>query len=325
MRLVKRLPLLLVTLLFIAFICWFLYYDLQYITIHGKITCKDVRNLYIPFPANVEKVHIHEGDLVDSGTQLLTINVDDINLRRKQIEFEIARARNEIKIRQTELAQLKSDLHYSQQMHQRYTDLLKREDFLVQNGATAPVKMEYFKDTLNLYSKTRHDLNTRIAAEMGSYATLNLLNHKILMLEDELRNIDSHFRINAIDENVLLSPVKHGAICSVNVSQGDITRSEKPVMTILNLDSIVIIGQVPEKVIRYIQQGSYVKIVPKTNFWQRLKGTVLKKSEIAFQEQGITFFRIEVKIESQGKYLLPNSNVILKIHRKFNITNLFAL
>lgn len=325
MRIVKKLPLLTVILLFIAFICWFLYYDLQYITIHGKVTCNDVRNLYIPFPANIEKVHIHEGDLVDSGTHLLTINVDDINLRRKQIEFEISRARNEIKNRQTELAQLKSDLHYSQQMHQRYTDLLKREDFLVQNGATAPVKMEYFKDTLNLYNKTQRDLNSRIAAEMGTYATLNLLNHKISMFEDELRNIDSHFRINAINENVLLSPVKHGAICSVNVSQGDITRSEKPVMTILNLDSTVVIGQVPEKVIRYIDQGSHVKIVPKTNFWQRHKGTVLKKSEIAFQEQGITFFRVEVKIESRNKYLQPNSNVILKIHRKFNVANLFAL
>ena len=325
MSFIKKLPLVFVILLFIAFICWFLYYDLQYITVNGKVTCKDIRNLYIPFPANIETIQVHEGDLVDSGSQLLTINVDDINLRRKQIAFEIAKARNEITIRQTEVSQLQSDLRYSQQMHQRYTDLLKRENFLLQKGATAPEKIEYFQDTLNLYDKSQRDLNTRISAENGNYATINLLNHKITMLGDELKNIDTHFRINAIDENVLLCPVKHGVICSVKVSQGDITGPEKPVVSILNLDSIVIIGQVPEKVIRFVNNGSPVKIVPKTNFWNRFKGSVRKRSEIAFQEQGMTYFRIEVSIDSPDKYLLPNSNVILKVHRKFNLKNLFAL
>lgn len=325
MAIQKKLLFSTVILIFGLFISWYLYYDLQYVTIYGKVTGKQIRNFYLSFPAMVENVYVTEGTMVEAGKPLLSLNLDDIDLRQKQIEYEIEKALTDIELENAQVARFQSDLSYSIQMHQRFKGLLEREMVLLKSGSIALNTVEYYQDTLNYYLKEQNDLNAMISTKTNEHATVNLLKRKIQVLRDESENIRSNLRLNSIHDKVIFSPVKKGVINSVDIKPGDIVRSDKRVLSILDLDSIMIVGQVSEKAIRFIDLGAPAKVILRTDYWKPQWGKVISRSEMAFQDQGNTFFKIEIDLDTKRNYILPNCNVIIKIRRKANLKNLFSL
>lgn len=320
----KKLQLPLIIILLISFAAGFLYYELQYITIHGKVNCKDIRNFNLSYPCIVEKVYVTEGTAVKKGQPLLSLNLDDITLRKKQLEFEIQKTFNEIETENVEIQKLKSNLKYSKQTYQRYQGLLDRDKILLQQGAIAQADVEWYQDTLNYYDKGLNDLSMIIGSKTSKHTTIGILGQKIKLLKDELGKIDSFYRINSIHGREILSPIENGVVSSINVRPGDIAGSDRLAISILDLDSMVIVGNVPEKVIRFIEIGAPAKVIFKTNNWKRQRGRVRWRSEMAFQEQGATFFRVELDMDSK-EYLYTNGNVVIKISRKMNLKNLFDL
>ena len=99
-----------------------------------------------------------------------------------------------------------------------------------------------------------------------------------------------------LDKTQIISPID-GIVVAINVQQGDSVTAGSQLISIVNVDNLLIKGTVPESIIGQIKQGQEVKIAVDSIYGTEFKGKVSFISPISVPAGQI--FPIEITLENK--------------------------
>jgi len=140
-------------------------------------------------------------------------------------------------------------------------------------------------------------------------------NQKINSLKSELDSLKEKINKTFIKEDKIVSDIKNAVVYEIGYQEGDIIDQSKKVLSLLDLDTLIIEANVSEEFIKDIKIGSKVDIILLADSSKEYKGTVSKISNMAIKENGETVVPIEISVDNKDNFLRPNFNVDVKIYK----------
>jgi multidrug resistance efflux pump len=171
------------------------------------------------------------------------------------------------------------------------------------------LSIEIENDTINL-----EDLKNKQRISNNKDALdIEIKKQNIASLESQLQTLNEKIAQSGIKGNEIICDINNGVIEKVNNASGDRIDSEKQIMSILNLDTLIVQAKVTEDFIKDIKVGCKAVINPLANPDKEYEGTVSSISNLAVQENGETVVPVEITIIEVDNLLMPNFNTNIKI------------
>jgi multidrug efflux pump subunit AcrA (membrane-fusion protein) len=118
------------------------------------------------------------------------------------------------------------------------------------------------------------------------------------------------------DKTVITSPYENGVIYEINCRKGDYTNVSMPLLSIANLDSMVVEVNVDQQSIKDIALGYAVKIIPETDKNAAYDGKVTFISSKAVNRNGEATIPVQITMENKNAVIALDSDVQAQITTK---------
>jgi multidrug resistance efflux pump len=307
----------------------------QTVQAFGVVKTKQSKGIMVDLPASIEKVHVQKGQRVKKGDVLITLSL-------KEIEEQIKEKEDSLKIAELELQKLLEDVSDKNNKNIDYVpeiiqsknnseknqieyeklkkDLINKEAML-KEGAIS--QNEYDDSKVILEQKQKEIENDKIILEdlknkqrisnNKDALDIKIKEQNITSMKSQLQTLKDKIAESGIKGNEIICDIPNGVIEEINNAAGDRLNSEKQIMKILDLDTLIVQANVAEDFIKDIKLGNKAIINPLANPEKEYKGTISRISNIAVQENGETVVPVEITITEVDESLLPNFNTNIKI------------
>jgi len=313
----------------------------------GVVKATNVVNINLDFSARVRELYVKEGQRVTLGQPLLALDVDEYRSQIRDTEYELQVAKFELKKTETELKQLAAEITKKEaelltntdyELSQLQADLAKAEQDLAAKRELAKFKAVPQQEVAAL-EKTVADLTrslqfrrqeiaeeieklkTELALKQKSQGTpgaklsaYNMQEEKIKLLENKLAMLRKKLDQDFLRNNQIISNVKNGVIVELGYAEGDLLTNEKKVLSIIDLDNLIVEANIAEEFIKDLRLGAEAEITPVADYDRTYRGKVIRRYAVAIKENGETVVPVEISINDQNDFLLPNFNVDVKIY-----------
>ena len=299
----------------------------------GSIKANDIKNIVVDFSTAIEKIHVKEGQQVKQGDVLVTLDMSGYRaeLKGKEHRLNIVQSEknkiqntpvendgNEIAIKKAESVVAFSEKLYIQEQN----DFATKED-LFKSGAIPKSQLDEAKKVVDLRHKelesSKYDLEsikTNKKKKTDNKDDLKIKDSEIASEHHNISTLQDKLKRSYISNNNLVCDVPNGIIYEIGYQAGDFTDISKKLLSIINADSMVVEAEVAEEFIKDIKLGSEVKIIPLADKDKAYKGKVTQISHRAIQKNGDTIIPVEISIENNDGFLMPNFNVDAIIQTK---------
>lgn len=279
----------------------------------GTVKVKEVQNIHLDFPVKVQTVHVKEGQVVNLGEPLITLNIDDFQVQIKSKESELNSAR-------FELLKARKDLQEARESYEKAKRELNAKNKLFQEGAISQHEVDECLDLVKTKEKAVTDIQLSPDSPNSQLTGLKILEEKGTILEYDLKRLKSKLNQDFLKGNLMVSNVANGVIFEVGCSSGDLIypETEKKVLSIWNLDTIFIQADVAEEFIKDVKIGAETEVVPVADHHKKYRGKVTKISQIAVKQNNETIIPVEILVQNPDRFLRPNFNVDVSISKGKN-------
>jgi len=308
----------------------------QTVQTFGTVKTKQVKGIMLDLPATIEKVHVQEGQKVKKGDVLITLNLKEIEeqIKEKEDSLKIARLElrklleemsgiNENIDNDPEVIQAKNKLDKTQMEYEKLEKELNNKEAMLKSGAIA---QNEYDDSKVAFEQKKKELDSERISFENLKNELRILHNKSILdveikkqnvasLESQLQTLKDKIAESGIKGNEIICDISNGVIEKINNAAGDRLNAEKQVMTILDLDTLIVQANVAEDFIKDIMVGSKATISPLADPDREYEGTVSRISSIAVVDNGETVVPVEITINGADEFLLPNFNMNIKIIR----------
>jgi len=307
----------------------------QTVQAFGVVKTKQIKGIMLDLPASIEKVHVQEGQKVKKGDVLITLSL-------KEIEEQIKEKEDSLKIAELELQKLLEDMgdknneniDYEPEIIQANNNLekiqieyeklekdLKNKEAMLKSGAIPQNEFDDSKAALeqkqreieNEKIKLENLKNTQRISNNKDALDIKIKKQNITSLKSQLQTLKDKIAESGIQGNEIICNISNGVIEKINNAAGDRLNAEKQVLSILDLDTLIVQANVAEDFIKDIKVGSKAAINPLANPDKEYEGTVSRISNMAVQENGETVVPVEITLTEVDDSLLPNFNMNIKI------------
>ena len=288
----------------------------QVVEAFGVVRATDVKNITLEFQAPVTKIYIKEGERVKSGQPLVALDLAEMENMMRNKELSLAAAKNNVNrtLVNTDLKKLQNDLKNAKTIYEKDAKDLETKEQLYAAGSITLNDLDSFKKQLDSDKKNMADIN---------YAIENLQNNKgsendqksleSSLLEADLKLLDSRLAKSYIQGSDIISDVKNGLVYEIGYVQGDIASPQRKLLSIMDMDSLVVTANVPEEFIKDVKIGSSVNIIPTADKTKQYSGKITYIAGIASNNNGETQIPVRISIENIDDFLLPGFNVDVSI------------
>jgi len=305
----------------------------QTVQAFGVAKTKQVKGIMLDLPASIVKVHVQEGQRVKKGDVLITLSL-------KEIEEQIKEKEDSLNISKLELQKLLEDLgdnkniDYEPDIIQGKNNLdkikieyeklekdLKSKEVMLQKGAISQNEFDDAKAILEQKQKELENDKIRLedlknkqrANNNKAVLDIKIKEQNIASLKSQLQTLKDKIAESGIKGNEIICDVANGVIEKINNAAGDRLNAEKQVMSILDLDTLIVQANVAEDFIKDIKVGSKAVINPLANPEKEYEGSISRISNMAVQENGETVVPVEITLTKVDEALLPNFNMNIKV------------
>ena len=307
----------------------------QTVQAFGVVKTKQVKGIMVDLPASIEKVHVQEGQKVKKGDILITLSLKEIEeqIKEKEDSMKIAKLElrklledigdnnNENIDYEPEIIQAKNNLEKTQIEYEKLEKDLKNKEAMLKTGAVSQNEFDDSKVILDQKQKEIENDKLRLEDLKNKQRISNnkdaldieIKEQNIVSLKSQLQTLKDKIAESGIKGNEIVCDISNGVIEKINNSAGDRLNSEKQIMSILDLDTLIVQANVAEDFIKDIKVGSKATINPLANPGKEYEGTISRISNMAVQENGETVVRVEITISEIDELLLPNFNMNIKI------------
>jgi HlyD family secretion protein len=288
----------------------------QNVEAFGLIKATAVKNITLDFQAPVTKLYIKEGERVKSGQPLVALDLSEVEntIGNKNLSLSAAKNNMNRTLSNTDLKKLQNDQKNAQAIYDKDAKELLTKESLYAAGSITLNDLDSFRKLVDNDKKDLQDI---------AYAIENLKNNKgtendqksleSSLLESDLKLLNSRLAKTYIKGSDIISDVRNGLVYDLGYVQGDIAGPQKKLLSIMDLDSLVVEAKVPEEFIRDVKVGSSVSIIPTADKTRKYTGKVSYISGIASNNNGETQIPVNILVENMDDFLLPGFNVDISI------------
>jgi multidrug resistance efflux pump len=139
---------------------------------------------------------------------------------------------------------------------------------------------------------------------------------EVKQLTREINQLETELNKSFLEDNQIISDIQEGVVSDIGYKEGDIITEEKKIISIIDLDDLVVEVDIPEEFIKDVKLGASATIIPLANRDKKYQGKVIKIDNRALERGGETVIPAEISIDNKDEFLRPNFNVDVKIKRK---------
>ena len=303
---------------------------------YGVVKCTEVTNVIIDFPCQIKNIYIKDGQKVKSGEKLIELDfneyLNEINKIKKGIEFEETEHKS-ISAQISEKEEILKN-NSSPEMKKMYIELdnlkesydeLKTEykstEALYNSGSLSKADFDNFiknmdsaNNQISLYALSIQSQKNILKNEIDRLvetknAKINSIEINTLTLKDMKQKVEKSFLSN----NYIVSEIDNGVVYDMTYQRYDKLNPGQKVLSIMNLDSLIIEARVPEEFIKDVKLDANVNIIPLADKNTSYSGKVINISDNAINSNGETSILVQIKVEDEDYYLKPGFNVDVEI------------
>ncbi len=293
----------------------------------GTVQTKDVQGIMLDLPANIEKIHVQEGDKVKKGDVLITLNLKEIEgqiqekedaLRVSKLEVEKMTAQKDDN---SQIVQAENNLQSLEDEYNELNNELNNKAEFLKEGAISQNDYDEFKKTVD--NKAKEVENSKISLESlkqnsevnkkVDVLNLEIKKQNVEALERSLEILNDKIKKSGLEGNKIICDVENGVINKIYNAVGDRLNPEKQIMSILDMDTLVVKANVVEDFIKDVSLGNKATIIPLADTSKQYEGSVTRIANMAVVDNGETVIPVEITVENVDEFLLPNSNVNIQI------------
>lgn len=302
----------------------------------GIVKSTEIRDIFIPFSAAIDEICVKEGQKVKKGDTLAILDMkpylDNISLKKNELKFiqeKTEDLKNEIaeitgskaESNNPDIAKLENDLKFMEGEYQEILAQKAAKDALYESGAIS--KQEY-SDFARLLKQKENDVEnirfsiSSIRANLDEIREakrdqLKEYTQQADTLEYEIRVMDNNLNKSYLDGNKVICNISNGLVEELNYNAGGMISTTVKLLSLTNLDTLVIEADVDEISIKDISVGDKVYIIPEFDKNIKLTGKVQSIAENAVLKNGETSIPLIISIDSNNECLKVNYNVEVKI------------
>jgi multidrug resistance efflux pump len=282
----------------------------------GVVKATEVKNILLDFQALVTDVHVKEGERVKAGQPLVSLDMSELENTRTNKELSLSAAKNNVsRVRSdTDLKKLQNDRKNAESIYARDSKELETKEQLYAAGSITLNELENFKKQVDSDKKVLEDIDYSMQSLKNSKGTEN--DQKSLesaLLESDLKLLNSRLDKSYLKDSGVVSDMDNGLVYEIGYVPGDLAGPQKKLLSLMDLDSLVVEAKVPEEFIRDVEIGAAVKILPVADKTRQYAGTVTYISGLATDNNGETQVPVRIKVENLDSFLLPGFNVEVTI------------
>lgn len=296
----------------------------------GYVRAENFKNVVIDIPGRVERIEVKEGQQVAKGDILVILDTRDFDaqIRKKEQELRILELEKQ-KMEKTifedlnkdpEIKKLMGDLQFAEDELGKAQKDLQAKEVLYKQGAIS--QQEYDVELRNTEGKRKAVEDARLAIEAMKNEKrlakdqLLIQSEKIRVGKSELTALREKLKRQDFLGNQIVSEIEKGVVYEIGYSQGDILSPEKKLCSILDLNSLVVKAEVAEEFVKDVKLGAPAAIIPLADKSKEYEGKVVGIAGKAVQKGGETLVIVDIAIENNDGFLMPDFNVDVSIHIK---------
>ena len=295
-----------------AAVVYFFFFTLH---VKGTVVVLEKRNVNIDQPVLIEKKHVKKGQLVNRDTRLITFNLYKLNAEIEEKKYQIIETENKLLEEGGEITKLENELELERNNLLISEKKLIRLNKSYEIGTISLNELEGLKEKINSNRIRINELNNQINTKLDKMNNGKLLKQKLKNLNVELSAFDDIFKYYNIQNNVLYAPFDNCVVEDINCDEGDIITEPKMILSLLNLDTLVIEAKVPEDKIKYVKVGAKAMVKPAYNVFKKIPGKVTEISNAVYKLDFSTYFLVEIEVSDKSAFY-TNNNVDVIIYRK---------
>lgn len=306
----------------------------QTVQAFGVVKTKQVKGIMVDLPASIAKVHVQEGQRVKKGDVLITLSLKEIDEQIKEKEDSLKIAELELQKLLEDIGDNNKNIDYEPEIIQGKNNLdrikieyeklekdLKNKEVMLQKGA---IPQNEFDDSNSMLEQKQKELendkirledlrNKQRASNNKDALDIKIKEQNIASQKSQLQTLKDKIAESGIKGNEIICDVSNGVIEKINNAAGDRLNAEKQIMSILDLDTLIVQANVAEDFIKDIKVGSKAIINPLANQDKEYEGTISRISNMAVQANGETVVPVEITLTKVDDSLLPNFNMNIKV------------
>lgn len=293
----------------------------QTVEAFGVARARELKNINLSFPAVVEKVHVREGQKVKNGDILLSLDIEEYKSQLKNKELELKALQRELNILVAskngsgpDVGKLQNEARNAEELYNKAVKELADKEELFKSGSISQYELDEFKKSVNERKKSME--NTRLSVnELRNNKSIEVDQKlsRASQLESDIALMKDRLGESYIKDNNIVADVNNGVVYDLGYKQGDNISKEKKVLSIMDLDTLIIEADVAEEFIKEVKLGAEVTIIPTADKSKNFKGKVVRIADKAFEKNGETNVLVEIGIEEKNDFILPDFNVDVKI------------
>ena len=288
----------------------------QNVEAFGVVKATAVKNITLDFQAPVTRLYVKEGERVKSGQPLVALDLSEMENMIGNKNLSLAAAKNDMSRTHsnTDLKKLQNDQKNAQSIYDKDAKELQTKESLYAAGSLTLNDLDSFRKQVDNDKKNLQDI---------AYAIENLKNSKgtesdqksleSSVLESDLKLLNSRLAKTYIKGSDVVSDVNDGLVYDLGYVQGDIAGPQKKLLSIMDLDSLVVQANIPEEFIGDVKTGSSASIIPTADKTRKYTGKVTYISGIASNNNGETQIPVNITVDNMDEFLLPGFNADVSI------------
>ncbi len=257
----------------------------------------------------------------------------DINRLQNDLDSKQIKLKNSS---DSDIQKALSNLKYTQDLYNKALKDFSSEEVLFKAGAISQSELDSTKKDVNAKKKAVDDaqydvdiikaakqkeidgLQANIAQKLSNVDNLQLSsdinlikiqNEKIATIEEDIKQMKDKINKGYIKQNEIISDVDNGVVYDIGYVQGNRFDVSKKLLSILDLNSLVVQADVAEDFIKDVKLGADVIIMPQMDKTKEYKGKVTSISNKAIKKDGETDIPVEISIDNKDDFLVADANV----------------
>lgn len=285
----------------------------------GVVEANEIDNISLDIEAKVGKVNVKDGQQVKKGDILMSLDLNAYmeEIRSKEHELSVIRLEaQKIDSKSTNPAveKLRNDLTYANSQLGKALEEQAKQEKLYQSGSISKSEYDTYVKAVDEKTKTAEDIKYELDSTLRSNDLDSAIqNERAATIESEIRQLKDRINKSYISENNIICDMENGIVYELGYKAGDTISSEVKIISVLNLDSLVVKADVAEEFIKDVKLGAKVEIIPVADKSKAYTGKVTDIAQKATVKNGETIIPVEISIDNRDSFLFPNFNVDVKI------------
>lgn len=285
----------------------------------GIIEANGIENISPDIEAEITAVNVKEGQQVKKGDILLSIDMRAYQEKIKSRQHELEIIRLEAKKLDNvgsnpDIEKLENDLKYANEQLEKASKELEAQLKLYESGAISKYKYDQYVKAADAKRKNAEDIKYQMDGLMHINGLgLAIQNEKAAAAESEIRQMKDKISRSFISGNNIICTVENGIVYDIGYKAGDKISPEKKLLSLMDMDTIVVKADVAEEFIKDVKTGAGVEIIPAADKSRQYQGKIVAIAKKAVEKNGETVIPVEISIDDKDSFLLPDFNVDVRI------------